>query len=166
MRLLSKEQVDVLGKRNRAAHTMKRITVGRFERLLAEAVAAKNADPAKSKRGKPAKAKLPKVDYPAMLAQQIRFAKGLHEPAMEYRFDAKRKWRFDLAWPEYKIAIEIEGGIWTQGRHTRGKGYLSDMEKYNAAALQGWRVLRATPDMVKTGRALELVGWGMKYLRA
>ncbi len=46
------------------------------------------------------------------------------------------------------VAVEIEGGIWTGGRHTRGKGYQGDMEKYNAAQLYGWKVLRYTPDQI------------------
>lgn len=63
----------------------------------------------------------------------------------EYRFYKQRRWRFDFAIPSKKIAIEIEGGVWTNGRHTRGRGYIGDMEKYNFAVLLGWRVLRFTP---------------------
>lgn len=63
----------------------------------------------------------------------------------EYRFDPSRRWRFDYAIPAHKIAIEVEGGVWTQGRHTRPAGFLGDMEKYNAAAVLGWRILRTTP---------------------
>ena len=66
----------------------------------------------------------------------------------EYRFDAFRRWRFDYAWPMFKVALEVEGAIWTGGRHTRGAGFLKDMEKYNEATLQGWRVLRCTPKTV------------------
>jgi hypothetical protein len=54
------------------------------------------------------------------------------------------------------IALEVEGGVWTRGRHTRGKGFLGDMEKYNAAALGGWCVLRVTPDRL-TRVGIELV---------
>lgn len=64
----------------------------------------------------------------------------------EFRFHDTRRWRFDYALPTCKIAIEVEGGVWTAGRHTRPRGFLGDMEKYNAAAALGWRVLRATPD--------------------
>lgn len=60
----------------------------------------------------------------------------------EYRFHPVRRWRFDFAIPEEKIAIEIEGGVWTRGRHTRGAGYTADLEKYNTATVMGWRVLR------------------------
>ena len=55
------------------------------------------------------------------------------------------------------MALEIEGGVWTRGRHTRAKGYIGDMEKYNAAALMGWHVLRVTPQQVSSGEAGRLV---------
>lgn len=64
----------------------------------------------------------------------------------EHKFHPDRRWRFDYAIPEYKIALEVEGGVWTQGRHTRSQGFLGDMEKYNTATLMGWRVFRCTPD--------------------
>ena len=69
----------------------------------------------------------------------------------EYRFDLTRRWRFDFADVRRKIAVEIEGGIWVRGKHVRGKGYENDCRKYNAAALQGWTVLRFTPGMVTDG---------------
>jgi len=63
----------------------------------------------------------------------------------EHRFHPTRRWRFDFALPEYKIAIEIEGGIFSHGRHTRGVGYIKDLEKYNEAVMLDWRILRYTP---------------------
>lgn len=78
---------------------------------------------------------------------------GLPEPVAEYRFDARRRWRFDLAWPDRRIAAEIDGGTWIGGRHTRGAGYRRDCEKLNAAELQGWHVLRFTSDMVQDDTA-------------
>jgi len=51
------------------------------------------------------------------------------------------------------LAIEIEGGIWSRGRHTRGKGYHQDCEKYNEATILGWRILRFTPGELKRGIA-------------
>ena len=81
-------------------------------------------------------------------------AAGLPEPVEEFRFDPVRKWRFDYAWPEHRLALEAEGGTWSGGRHVRGKGYERDCEKYNAAALQGWKVLRVTTAMMNDGRAL------------
>jgi very-short-patch-repair endonuclease len=75
-------------------------------------------------------------------------AMGLPVPETEYRFHPVRKWRFDYCFLEKKLAIEIEGGIFTQGRHTRGYGYSADLEKYNAACLLGYRVLRYAPNRI------------------
>lgn len=75
----------------------------------------------------------------------------------EYRFKPPRKWRFDFAWPRQRVACEVEGGVYSGGRHTRGKGFEADCEKYNAAALDGWAVLRVTTGMVNDGRAVELL---------
>ncbi|HEY7313861.1 MAG TPA: hypothetical protein VH643_31215 [Gemmataceae bacterium] len=58
-------------------------------------------------------------------------AAGLPPPNREHRFAPPRRWRFDLAWPSLRLALEIEGGTWTGGRHVRGKGYENDREKYN-----------------------------------
>lgn len=62
----------------------------------------------------------------------------------EFRFHPLRKWRFDRSHLETKIAVEIEGGIWNNGRHTRGTGFAEDALKYNQAILLGWRVFRLT----------------------
>jgi len=66
-------------------------------------------------------------------------------PVAEYRFHPTRKWRIDWAWPKYKLAVEIEGGIWVKGRHNRGKGFLGDIEKYNELTRMGWKLFRFTP---------------------
>jgi very-short-patch-repair endonuclease len=84
---------------------------------------------------------------------------GLPEPVPEHRFAAPRRWRFDWAWPEDMLALEIDGGVWTRGRHTRGAGFLRDVEKLNAAAIQGWSVLRTTPDKVHTQGLADVVRW-------
>ena len=77
-------------------------------------------------------------------------ANKLPEPMPEYRFHPSRKWRFDYAWPRHMLALEIEGGVWTQGRHTRGAGAVADMEKYSEAAIMGWRLLYVTPQQVQS----------------
>ncbi len=75
----------------------------------------------------------------------------------EFKFHDSRKWRFDWAWPQYKLALEIEGGIWIGGRHTTGTGYTKDMEKYSEAAILGWRILRVTPKQMENGEAHLLI---------
>lgn len=96
-----------------------------------------------------------------LLALHIRAAK-LWEPVREYRFDSVRKWRFDFAWPNILLAAEVEGGIWTGGRHTRGKGFLDDCEKYNQAAMAGWKVLRFPVEVIVSGEALRIIEKALK----
>lgn len=72
----------------------------------------------------------------------------------EYRFDTERKWRFDFAWPDVKVAVEIQGGTWNGGKHGRGSGIEKDAEKLSAAAIAGWRVLIVTGNQVRSGQAL------------
>jgi very-short-patch-repair endonuclease len=69
---------------------------------------------------------------------------NLPRPIPQYRFDPVRKWRFDFAWPDVRLAVEIDGGLFSRGRHQRAAGYQADCEKFNAAMLAGWRVLRYT----------------------
>ena len=76
----------------------------------------------------------------------------------EHRFDKVRRWRFDFALVEAKIAVEVEGvSPHKFTKHTSFKGYERDCEKYNAAAVQGWRVLRGTQAMVKSGKLMETI---------
>ncbi len=75
----------------------------------------------------------------------------------EFRFDPKRRWRFDFAWPARLLALEVEGGIWTSGRHTSAVGWLADAEKYNRATILGWRVLRVATNQVHSGDAVQWV---------
>lgn len=84
-------------------------------------------------------------------------AAGLPTPTPEHQFAPPRLWRLDLAWPAHRLALEVEGGVWTEGRHTRGSGFLRDMEKYNRLAVLGWRILRCTPEELYEPATLELV---------
>lgn len=78
-------------------------------------------------------------------------------PVKEYAFHDTRKWRFDYAFPDGKVALEVEGGVWRGGRHTSPRGFLGDMEKYNTAARYGWRVVRCTPDTLCTLATLNML---------
>jgi hypothetical protein len=73
------------------------------------------------------------------------------EYVLEYKFHPTRKWRFDIALPNKMIAIEIEGGTWVLGRHNNPTSFERELEKYNAAVCLGWKVLRFTPGMTKSG---------------
>jgi hypothetical protein len=109
--------------------------------------------------------KLRPADYLLAFCQRHR----VPEPIREFKFYAPvRDWAFDWAWPAAKVALEIEGGVYGRGAkcrtcgrrkvgaHTSVERLLSDIEKYNLAALLGWKVIRATPDQVKDGTA---EGW-------
>lgn len=73
-----------------------------------------------------------------------------------------RAWRFDFAIPALRIAIECEGGTWRGGRHTRGAGFERDAQKYNAAAIAGWMVLRFTEAMLDSGEARQTIAAAVK----
>ena len=87
----------------------------------------------------------------------------LPAPTPEFEFHPTRKWRFDYAWPTHHLALEVEGGAWTNGRHTRGGGFLADCEKYSEAAVMGWRIIRVPPSMLAT---LGTVDWVARALAA
>lgn len=69
-------------------------------------------------------------------------AAGYPPPAEEHKFHETRRWKIDFAWPQLKLAVEIEGGIFVRGRHVSPSGFVADCEKYNTATLDGWSVLR------------------------
>jgi very-short-patch-repair endonuclease len=75
----------------------------------------------------------------------------------EYRFHPVRKWRADFAHLPSKTLIEIEGGVWSEGRHTRGSGFVKDAEKYLEATLAGWRVIRLAGSMITSPTVKRLV---------
>ena len=88
-----------------------------------------------------------RTELEAAFANLIRIGGLLDQwpgPLEEHAFHPTRKWRFDFAWPHCKLAVELEGGVFTGGRHSRGAGMVGDCDKYNAAAVMGWAVLRYT----------------------
>jgi very-short-patch-repair endonuclease len=68
-----------------------------------------------------------------------------------------RKFRWDFAWPDNKLLVEVQGGTWNGGAHGRGSGIAKDTEKLNLAVINGWRVLQFTPDQIRQGKALRWV---------
>ena len=88
---------------------------------------------------------------PLQLRDQI-VAAGLPAPFREHVFHERRGWRCDLAWPDLKIACEVDGGV----HRIKGR-FLGDIEKHNALTLAGWRWLRVTPAQVRNGEAVGLI---------
>lgn len=116
--------------------------------------------PRKRRRRYDAKADL----HTQLKAAGVPWPRCASHPDGELRFHPVRQWRFDYAWPRSgegldrpPVALELEGSVWEQGRHTRGAGFSEDIVKYNEAALLGWKVIRCTPDHVKSGQALTWV---------
>lgn len=102
---------------------------------------------------------VPKPDYVAALLFQLRAVSNAKwvdafYSDREFRFHPTRKWRFDLAFPDKKVAVEVDGGAFIAGRHTRGAGFEADCEKQSEAAALGWRIIRCTPRQVESGQAL------------
>ena len=82
---------------------------------------------------------------------------GLPIPVAEYRFAPPRRWRFDYAWLEQKVALEEQGSLFTGGRHTRGAALLHEHEKLNAASVHGFRVLFCTPQNIRSAEMLAIL---------
>lgn len=119
-------------------------------------------------------------------------SKGLIGFQREYQFHPTRRWRFDFADPQAKIAVECEGGVYgfkcpkcggtgaggqckscrgtgkAFGRHSRATGLENDAEKYNRAAIMGWRVLRFTTRQLKQQplQCVELIQEALKCAHA
>jgi anti-sigma factor RsiW len=98
-------------------------------------------------------------DKTALLFARLCEVSGLPAPIPEYRFHATRKWRIDYYFERNgkRVALEVEGGVWTGGRHTTGKGFMGDMEKYNAISTAGIVLLRTTPDRLMTIETINLI---------
>ena len=111
----------------------------------------------KRKAKRPASVKKERVvsEGEAILSQHLRTLKIEFE--QEFQFHPTRKWRADFHLKGKKILVEVEGGIWSNGRHTRGKGYLGDLEKYNEATMMGYQVIRFSTEQVKSGKAIEQI---------
>ena len=94
-------------------------------------------------------------------------ATDLPTPERQYRFHAKRRWLFDFAWPACRLAVEVEGLTHGQrGRHQTFIGYHRDCEKYNAALLDDWRVLRFSQRHVREDSAVPVIRQALALLGA
>ena len=79
-------------------------------------------------------------------------------PESEFRFHPERKWRFDFAYVEQKIAIEIEGALYVKNKgHNSVTGILRDIEKYNEAAILGWKLIRIPSHEIHKAKTIDLI---------
>ena len=125
---------------------MSSISVAEYQKLI------KSQPKAKAKRATKVKTERVVSEGEATLAQHLK-AHGVSFE-QEFKFCVDRKWRADFHIVGHMLLVEVEGGIWNGGRHTRAKGYIGDMEKYNAAVALGYRVLRFSTEQVKSGFAV------------
>lgn len=102
------------------------------------------------------------IDHADTLHWQLLAAKTHGNWTREYRFHETRKWRLDIANIEQKLGIEVEGGVYINGRHTRGMSFESDCCKYAELAIMGWRLIRVTTRQVKQGLALTWIERAIK----
>jgi len=105
---------------------------------------------------KPAKSKGKRIPAAARYAAFPDFCErmGLPRPVQELRFHPVRLWRMDMAWPEHKVYLEIQGGLFSNGRHNRGAAMLKEFEKVNSASGLGWRQILCQPkDLMTTATA-------------
>ncbi len=101
-------------------------------------------------------------DLEEALLFQIK-AVRLPEPVRQYKPIVDRRFRVDFYFPVRNLIVEVDGGGFSGGRHTRGKGFESDCERHNELVLAGYRVLRVTGKHIDSGEA---VGWIERALDA
>jgi hypothetical protein len=85
------------------------------------------------------------MKYDPQIVTAYMLDQGIPAPIYEYKFHPVRRWRFDLCWLPQRVALEVQGGIFVRGRHSRGAALLKEWEKLNTAAGMGWRVLYCQP---------------------
>jgi hypothetical protein len=110
---------------------------------------------AKTRQCRPPKSR----DKTALLFTRLCSALNVPEPIAEFRFHPTRRWRIDFYFEANgrKVGLEVEGGVWTNGRHTRGKGFIKDIEKYNTMSEMGIVLLRVTPDQLLNVSTIEMI---------
>lgn len=92
-------------------------------------------------------------------------SQGLPEPEFEFKFCEMRKFRFDIAFPSQKVAIEVQGGLWIKGAHSRPVGIKRDMSKRNLATILGWKIIEVQPKELLMLQTVELLKKCLKTKR-
>lgn len=99
-----------------------------------------------------------------LFALQLQEA-GAPNPVREHRFNPPRRYRFDFAFLDLMLAIELEGGTYRKSRHTTGTGFHADCQKYNQAVLMGWHLLRFDSAMVNSLEAINTTMQAIQLLK-
>lgn len=101
-------------------------------------------------------------DYKAFFLQQLKL-RGFPIPEAEVMFAKPRRWRWDFAYTDRKIAIEYQGGIfYSKQGHNSIKGLRRDYEKFTEGSLRGWVIILIDAETVRSGQA---VLWVERALR-
>lgn len=87
---------------------------------------------------------------------------GIPAPTFEHRFHPVRRWRFDLAWENEKLALEVQGGLFKRGRHTNGAALIKEYEKLSNAAILGWRILYCQPNDLCMSETVDMIKSALK----
>ncbi|MET4696686.1 hypothetical protein [Endozoicomonas lisbonensis] len=141
-----------------------RLTEAEFQKLRQSSVYCYSKGKAQEKPKNTLKQLYSPSKLESAMEQQLKALK-IPPPTKELRFHPVRGWRFDFAWETQKVALEVEGGTYQHGKYKNGvkqksrhltpTGYNGDCRKYNAAAAQGWLVVKADSKMVNNGEALD-----------
>jgi len=86
------------------------------------------------------KIKKPVIDYVGIILGALNVLRPDLKAEREYKFLHDRRFRFDIVFKEYRLAVEFDGGTFSRGRHTRGVGYQNDCKKNNLAMRHEWKV--------------------------
>lgn len=125
-------------------------------RMTARQFAALTGQPATRTEAQKALAALAAGKLEQAFATQIKQA-GLPEPEREVKLSSEYAYRWDFVWAKYRLAVEINGGIWNVGGHSTGRGILRDMTKLRIATLAGYRSFQFHGDAVEDGSAVNTV---------
>ena len=75
----------------------------------------------------------------------------------EYKYVPCRKYKADYCIPEWRLLIEIQGGLFNKKAHGSITGLLKDIQRLNLATVNGFYLLRITPDDFRKTQCIEWV---------
>jgi very-short-patch-repair endonuclease len=112
---------------------------------------------------KPSRRRAVSSKLEAALLQQITLCR-LPTPERNVRLIEGRLFTWDFVWRAQRVCLEVQGGTWSQGAHSRGAGQARDAKKQALATLAGWRCLAVTTDQIRSGEAIRWIEQALKML--